>query len=226
MIEHVWRRCCQAVDAEQVIIATDDERIEAAARRFGARVEMTSSECLTGTDRVAEVADRYPADWYVNVQGDEPLVDPNAINALIASMTKAPENLSAINAMSEIADENDFRSATVPKVVTDQNDRLLYISRAPIPSNKDGVFQSALRQVGLYAFRSSALCLYSNQTKSRLESLEDIEILRLVEAGLHVRMVRVPNPGPAVDSPEDLQRALRLIHALRSDGSSTHQEHF
>ena len=208
LIEHVWKRCCRAVDATDVVIATDDDRIAAVAHDFGATVEMTSPDCLTGTDRVAEVASRHRADWYINVQGDEPFVDPVAIQKVIEAASAAEESVAAINTMSAIAEESEFRSATVPKPVTDLRGRLLYMSRAAIPTDKRLGFQQAFRQVGLYAFRPSALVQYQpGARKSPLEEIEDIEILRLLEAGEHVQMVEVPASGIAVDTPADLKRA-------------------
>jgi 3-deoxy-manno-octulosonate cytidylyltransferase (CMP-KDO synthetase) len=208
LIEHVWRRCCRAVDAADVVVATDDERIAEVAHGFGAIVEMTSSDCLTGTDRVAEVASRHRADWYVNVQGDEPFVDPAAIQKVIEAAGTADKDVAAVNTMSVIADESEFRSSTVPKPVTDLRGRLLYMSRAAIPTDKHLGFQQAFRQVGLYAFRPSALVHYQQGAKkSPLEEIEDIEILRLLEAGEHVQMVEVPASGIAVDTPADLKRA-------------------
>lgn len=208
LIEHVWRRCCRAVDATHVIIATDDNRIAQTASAFGAVVEMTSDACLTGTDRVAEVASRRDAEWYVNVQGDEPFVDPAAIRTVIAAAGSATSDIAAINTMSVITEEAEFRSETVPKPVTDIHGRLLYMSRAAIPTDKKLAFRAAFRQVGLYAFRRSALTAYRpGAAKSPLEEIEDIEVLRLLEVGLRVQMVEVPPSGIAVDTPKDLVRA-------------------
>ena len=223
LIEHVWRQCCRAVDATDVVVATDDERIAVVARDFGAIVEMTASDCLTGTDRVAEVASRHRADWFVNVQGDEPFVDPTAIQRLIEVAGTAADDVAAVNAMSIITEEAEFRSETVPKPVTDSRGRLLYMSRAAIPTDKRLRFHNAFRQVGLYAFTRSALALYQAGTKkSPLEEIEDIEILRIVEAGLHVQMVEVPPTGLAVDTPADLERARALIN-FRKPTQSEHE---
>lgn len=212
LIEHVWRRCCRAVNATDVVVATDDQRIAGVAHNFGAIVEMTSSDCLTGTDRVAEVATRRHADWYINVQGDEPFIDPAAIQKVIEAAGAAAEDVAAVNTMSTITEESEFRSATVPKPVTDLRGRLLYMSRAAIPTDKHLRFRTAFRQVGLYAFRQSALSAYRPEaTKSPLEEIEDIEILRLLEAGKHIQMVQVPASGIAVDTPADLARAHRYL---------------
>ena len=212
LIEHVWRRCCQAVDAADVVIATDDDRIAEVAIAFGAVVEMTSSACLTGTDRVAEVSARHAADWYINVQGDEPFVEPKAIRKVIDATSEVDAEVMAINTMSVIVEEAEFRSETVPKPVTDIKGRLLYMSRAAIPTDKHLGFRTAFRQVGLYAFRPVALEIYRPEAvKTPLEDIEDIEILRLLEAGLHVQMVEVPPSGIAVDTPADLERAQSML---------------
>ena len=212
LIEHVWKRCCRVVDATDVVVATDDERIASVASDFGAIVEMTSTECLTGTDRVAEVASRRDADWYVNVQGDEPLIDPQSILEMIHRVHSEPESTLALNAMSPISVERDFRSTSVPKVVTDRSDFLLYISRAPIPTDKQHRFSFGWRQVGLYAYRPQALNYFSpDSNKGTLEALEDIEILRLLENGKPVKMIRVPEASPAVDTPDDLARVRQIM---------------
>ena len=216
LIEHVWRRCCRAVDPTDVVVATDDERIATVATGFGATVEMTSPNCLTGTDRVAEVASRRDADWYVNVQGDEPFVDPSAIKTVVKATETAAKDVVAINTMSVINDEAEFRSETVPKPITDIYGRLLFMSRAGIPTDKNLGFHAAFRQIGLYAFRPEALSVYKpGAVKSPIEAIEDIEILRLVEIGLHVQMIKVPASGMAVDTPEDLERAKKIYDLLK-----------
>ncbi len=212
VLVRVWERCRLAMDNDEIIVATDDDRIARVMRDVGARVAMTSSECLTGTDRVAEISREFPADWYVNVQGDEPFVDPSAISAVMNAASAAESDVAAVNAMSTISIESDFRSSTVPKVVCDSHDRLLYMSRAPIPTDKGLAFRAARRQVGLYAFRRSTLDVFAAQKhKTPLEEIEDIEILRLLELGHSIQMVEVNNPGPAIDTPEDLERAIALL---------------
>jgi 3-deoxy-manno-octulosonate cytidylyltransferase (CMP-KDO synthetase) len=213
VLVHVWERCRLAMDDNRIIVATDDDRIADVMNSVGARVAMTSSDCLTGTDRVAEVAQQFPADWYVNVQGDEPFVDPSAISAVMETATGAETDIAAVNAMSPITLESDFRSSTVPKVVCDARLRLLYISRAAIPTDKTLAFRTAHRQIGLYAFRRSVLEAFAAQErKMPLEDIEDIEILRLVELGYTIQMVDVDSPGPAIDTPEDLERAIALLN--------------
>jgi len=208
----VLRRCHeqvrQVVDSEHIIVATDDNRIVDECRQHNIRVEMTGSDCMTGTDRVAEVARRVHADWYVNVQGDEPFLDPSGLRAVISATHHADAGVSVINAYSAITTEDDFRSTTVPKLVIDSQQRLLYISRAAIPTTKQLSFHGARRQIGLYAFRPQALRVFSQQrAKTPLEELEDIEILRFVELGVAVQMIEVNSVGIAIDTPDDLARA-------------------
>lgn len=219
MIEHVWRRCCLAVPANSIVVATDSDQIADTAQRFGAEVELTSSACQTGSDRVAEVATRRSADWYLNVQGDEPLIEPSSILSIIKHARTAPKSVIALNAMSPITSETDFRSGSVPKVVTDLSDFLLYISRSPIPASKHQGFSVAWRQLGLYAYRPEALTYFAVGAKRQaLEAIEDIEILRLLENGEAVKMVRVPEANPAVDTPDDLERVRQIV--LGSGGIS------
>jgi 3-deoxy-manno-octulosonate cytidylyltransferase (CMP-KDO synthetase) len=165
---------------------------------------MTSSDCLTGTDRVAEVASRRDADWYVNVQGDEPFVDPAASKGHPAAGT-AKEDVAAVNTMSVITEESEFRSETVPKPVTDLRGRLLYMSRAAIPTDKRLGFQQAFRQVGPLRLQACsalrAVLPTRREARHALEEIEDIEILRMVESGLRVQMIEVPASGIAIDTP-------------------------
>jgi 3-deoxy-manno-octulosonate cytidylyltransferase (CMP-KDO synthetase) len=173
---------------------------------------LTSSSCLTGTDRVAEVAQRSDVEWFVNVQGDEPFLDPVGLNSLLTAVSHADASVGVINAYSTISNEADFRRSTVPKVVVDQQGRLLYISRGAIPTGKSLEFSSAKRQIGMYAFRKNALELFSGRTsKTPLEHIEDIEILRFLELGVSVKMIEVESVGIAIDTPEDLARARQYL---------------
>jgi len=212
----VVRRCYEqvtkAVSAEQVYVATDDQRIVDECTKHGIRYVMTSSDCLTGTDRVAEVARTLSAEWYVNVQGDEPFLDPDGLRTLLNRLDSAPSSTSVFNACAPITLEQDFRSVTVPKVVTSPEGDLLYISRAAIPTTKSLEFKHAKRQVGLYAFRAEALREFASRTsKTPLEALEDIEVLRFLELGFQVQMVDVHENGIAIDTPSDLERARQML---------------
>ena len=212
----VLLRCVEqvrkAVPNEVIVVATDDQRIATECEQNGIQWEMTSTSCLTGTDRVAEVAQRHNAEWFVNVQGDEPFLDPTGLLSLLTAVSNADLAAGVINAYSHISSEADFRSSTVPKVVVDQQSRLLYISRGAIPTGKSLEFSTAKRQIGMYAFRKGALKAFSERTaKTPLEHIEDIEILRFLELGITVRMIEVDSVGIAIDTPEDLDRARRFL---------------
>lgn len=211
VLQHVYERVVSTIAPDLVFVATDDTRIASACGHFGAQAILTSEKCQTGTDRIAEVASRLSANWFVNVQGDEPFVDPRAVRQIVDKIG-SDESVDAYNAISPIETESDFRSMTVPKVVVDRKGRILYLSRSPIPLTKSGDFRSASRQVGLYAFSKKSLKHYGvGTTKSELEEIEDIEILRLIENGVVVQSVNVRSSGPAIDTPADLNRARELI---------------
>ena len=212
MIQRVWERCIQAVEPSLVYIATDDQRIAEHCSGFTSNIELTSAECLTGTDRVAEVAKRLELDFVVNVQGDEPLLDPNSILKVID--TYIENEGSIVNAMCPIESDQEFFSVTVPKVVATPSGKLLYMSRAPIPGNKHKTFNFGWKQVCVYVFPNGAIQEFSSrQQKTPLEQEEDIEILRFIEMGYDVQMVRVSQGPIAVDTPQDRERVESIIHA-------------
>ncbi len=216
LIERVWRQCIQAVPADQVIVATDDPRISDHCANFGAQVEMTSSTCLTGTDRVQQTVAQRGLDWAINVQGDEPFVRPEDIVAVRDAFLSAGGS-HVINAMAPILTEEEWLSRAVPKLVFDQHDQLLYMSRAPIPGNKAMTLAEAWKQICIYAFSSAQLERFVNTDgKTRFEAIEDIEILRFVEQAVPVKMVRVESGTIAVDFPEDVDRATDMARRIAS----------
>jgi 3-deoxy-manno-octulosonate cytidylyltransferase (CMP-KDO synthetase) len=204
MIQHVWERCCEAVGNSKVYVATDDERIEFVVKSFGGSVILTSNDCLTGTDRLAEVNENLDLDFLINVQGDEPLIDPKNILKVVEAFKSSGQ---IVNAMSRITSEEEFHSLTVPKVTSSSSGRLMYMSRSGIPLTKDGEYISAYKQVCVYAFAREHLKFFaSNKTKSPLEAIEDIEILRFLESDYHIDMVEVNSGSLAVDVPEDVEK--------------------
>lgn len=227
MLQWVYERA-RGARASEVLIATDDERIAAAARGFGAAVVMTAASHPSGTDRIAEVArTRGWADGeiVVNVQGDEPLMQTALIEQTAQLLAQHPEadmaTLAArIHTLQAMLDPN------VVKVVTDQAQRALYFSRAPIPWHRDAAVASvgaapqprshegARRHIGIYAYRVSALRRLTQLPPGQLEQIEKLEQLRALENGLEIRVAEcaVP-PGPDVNTPEDLQRVAALLAA-------------
>ena len=210
MIQRVYEQCIQAFPKEDIYVATEDERIKKHCEEYGINCLITSNNCLTGTDRIAEVAEIIDADYYINVQGDEPLFNPEDIKYLI---NKIPEHKGEIiNGYCPIDNENDYRSVSTPKVVFRPDGRLLYMSRAPIPGNKSGKFNFSFRQVCAYAFPKSALLAFSaHSNKTMLEEVEDIEILRFLELGYEVRMIEMSNVSVPVDHHEDLQKVIQKL---------------
>lgn len=209
MIQHVWERCCKAVGKELVYIATDSEKIERVCAGFGAKVIMTSPQCMTGTDRIAEANLQLNCDFVVNVQGDEPLINPNDIHKVIESFINTGN---VTNAMCPITSEQEFRSFTVPKVVVSGSGKLLYISRSPIPLSKSNQFYFAHKQVCIYAFSKEHLnFFYSNKFKARNENVEDIEILRFLESDYSIQMIEVESGSLAVDIPDDVFAVTKKI---------------
>ena len=210
LIRHVWEKCVQAVGEGPVLVATDDERIQKHCLEQGMQVVMTSPDCLTGTDRICEVANQLDREIYLNVQGDEPLIEPEDILTVLESARRYRNTI--INGMCPIKEEQDFRSPNVPKVVAAADGRLLYMSRAPIPTGKNHEFREAMRQVCIYAFPHQAIMEFGRRTKKTpIEDIEDIEILRFLEMGQSVRMVKVKGSTVAVDTQEDLERARKTI---------------
>jgi 3-deoxy-manno-octulosonate cytidylyltransferase (CMP-KDO synthetase) len=230
MLQWVYEQCC-AAQADEVWIATDDERIAERARLFSAdrpvQVVMTSSAHASGTDRVAEVARVRGWDErqiVVNVQGDEPLLPPQLIRQAAQLLERYPQADIATLA-TPVESLADFLSPNVVKVVADVNQRVLYFSRAPIPWTRDGVdaeepgrtrWQGARRHIGLYAYRAGALQRMAALPVSPLEGAEKLEQLRALEAGFEIRIAdgEVP-PGPDVNTDADLERVAALLVASR-----------
>lgn len=211
MIQWVHERAHRSQAAE-VLIATDDERIAAAGRAFGAAVEMTNSAHQSGTDRIAEVArtKRWLAtDIVVNVQGDEPLMPPALIDQVAQLlMNNAAAGMATL--ASPLMRSEDLLDPNVVKVVADGAGRALYFSRAPIPWDRDAGargFAGARRHVGIYAYRVEALLRLASLPPTPLEQTEKLEQLRALENGIEIRVAdAVEPPGPDVNTPEDLQR--------------------
>jgi 3-deoxy-manno-octulosonate cytidylyltransferase (CMP-KDO synthetase) len=212
MIVRTYRQCLKACPAERIYVATDDDRIRGVCEEHGISVLMTSSQCLTGTDRLAECARQLDAEVFINVQGDEPVFNPDDLRRMIEACASWPGEV--LNGYCAIDDEAQFRSTSTPKVVLRPDGRLLYMSRATIPGTKSDEFVRGWRQVCLYAFpRESLTAFAACESKTPLESLEDIEILRFLELGWEVRMLELSKDSIAVDNPDDVEAAEAAIQA-------------
>ncbi len=216
LLSRVWARCVQALPPERVVVATDDERIATHCTAQGMAYVMTPSDCPTGTDRVHHVARQMDASVYINVQGDEPLIEPGDIRTVIEAAQRYPGEV--VNAYCAIEAEADFRNPNVPKVVVAPDGRLLYMSRAAVPTDKQLGFRAAWKQVCIYALPAAPLAAFFEAgSKTTVEAIEDIEILRFLELGHTVRMVAVSSASIAVDVPEDV---VRVEEALGADAAS------
>jgi 3-deoxy-manno-octulosonate cytidylyltransferase (CMP-KDO synthetase) len=200
--------------ASEVMVATDDERIAEACRGFGARVEMTSTEHASGTDRIAELARRF--EWpdeqiVVNVQGDEPLISPLNIAQTARLLGWHPDATIATLA-APLDNASEFHDPNFAKVVTDRHGWALYFSRAPIPWPRDGVMSDVRRHIGLYAYRAGGLKAISAAPPCALEETERLEQLRALWLGYRIVVAdAVEPPSPHVDTEEDLQKIRRFI---------------
>jgi 3-deoxy-manno-octulosonate cytidylyltransferase (CMP-KDO synthetase) len=213
MLQHVYERADRAQYLTSTMIATDDERIVEVARSFGARVRMTRSDHLSGTDRVAEVAALENAEIVVNIQGDEPLIDPAAIDAAILPLVHDPELVMG-TLKKRIEDPREITDPNVVKVVTDANGDAIYFSRAAIPFARAGA-QSApyFKHIGLYVYRQDFLLNYPFLPVGPLEKAERLEQLRALENGYAIRVVETEYESIGVDTPADLERVSKLFEA-------------
>ena len=200
-----FEQCAKVFPKDDIYVATDDEKIAEHCDQFGMKYVMTSTKCLTGTDRLAEAALQIEADTFINVQGDEPLIDPEDIVKINRMANEHPESI--LNGYAPILSEDMFRSRSIPKVVFRQDKRLLYMSRAPVPATKEGDFLYGWRQICVYAFPKEWLAAFAKRGyKTLLEESEDIEILRFLEMGYEIQMVELSNRSIAVDVPEDVRK--------------------
>jgi 3-deoxy-manno-octulosonate cytidylyltransferase (CMP-KDO synthetase) len=207
MIVRVWRQARQARTLERVIVATDDERIADAIRAAGGEAEMTASSHQSGTDRIAEVAERVHAEIYLNVQGDQPFIAPEDLDALSAPM-RADPSLAMATLATPIIDDEEWYNPNKVKVVCDARGDALYFSRSPIPFARDGGIPGvARRHIGVYAYRRDFLMAFAALEPGVIEQIEKLEQLRALERGYRIRVVASVAPSLEVDTAADLARA-------------------
>ena len=214
LIRHVWERCARAKGIDTVIVATDDMRIAECAFAFGAEVAMTSPKHRSGTDRVAEVAKKLSGFSHViNVQGDEPMVDPLVVAKLAAVMTK-DRGIEMITSASVFAAEDDLTNPNMVKVVLDRAGNGLYFSRSPIPFVRtDGLRPSFYRHQGIYGYTTKFLLQFVKWKPGILEQAESLEQLRALENGAKIRVVLAKRAAVSVDTVEDVRAVENLLAA-------------
>jgi len=213
LLRHVWERCRRARSLASVIVATDDMRIAEAAFEWGAEVALTSAKHQSGTDRVAEVIGHAKQFGYVvNIQGDEPLIDPRLIDRLVAKLRSDPA-VGMVTAAHPFSDPADAASPHQVKVVIDKRGRALYFSRARIPFPRSGPGHLFLRHQGIYGFRRETLLQFVSWKPTPLERAESLEQLRVLENGVTVHVLVTKHGSPGVDTPQDAKSLAGLLGA-------------
>lgn len=225
MIQHVYERVVRAASLEAVFVATDDDRIAQAVVEFGGKWMMTRRDHATGSDRVAEVAEKLAADFIVNIQGDEPFISSAAIDVAVDKLS-ARDDADVATLVCEVSDPQVLLSNTTAKVVLSENDVALYFSRAPIPYNRDErdpqrwlAGQRYYQHIGLYVFRRDFLMKFVGWPQGNLEKIEKLEQLRILEKGYQIVCAHTEYHSFCVDTPQDLEVARAIWKEKRiADG--------
>lgn len=218
MIQHVYTRAASAPGVDRVVVLTDDERILEAVRGFGGECEMTPEDCRSGTDRIAYAARGWDAAAVVNVQGDEPLIDPEAVGAIADFLRRNPT--APMVTLASPAKLEELEDPHAVKVVTDLQGDALYFSRSRIPFPRDSTAATALKHIGIYGYQKDALLRLAAFEPTPLEKSESLEQLRALENGIRIRVLQVSGSEPGVDTAEDLRRvAARLALLHQTTGS-------
>ena len=217
MIQYVVEGVRRARNVSRVVVATEDQRIQTAVEAFGGEAIMTRSDHRTGTDRVAEVATHVCADFYVNVQGDEPLIDPRTVDAVVDEMVE-DDSIQVGTPCTAILEPKDIMNPNIVKVARDFEGNGLYFSRAPIPWVRDTGTTRAFRHwkhIGLYAFRHEALLEFPTLPPGELEAVEQLEQLRWLENGFRIRVVETDYDAVSVDLPADVEHVEKLLRTQK-----------
>jgi 3-deoxy-manno-octulosonate cytidylyltransferase (CMP-KDO synthetase) len=211
MVEHVYRRVASAPGVDAVVVATDDERIEEAVRRFGGVVRMTSPLHKTGTDRIAEIVPDLDCDIVLNVQGDLPLIEPGKLEEVLRPIRSDP-TLQMSTLRKAVSDASDYSNPNVVKVVVDCKGDALYFSRSTIPFVRGS--GTTYKHIGCYAYRCSFLLKFAALPQTPLEIAESLEQLRALEHGFRIHVVETCFESIEVDTPEDLARVRRHVAVI------------
>ncbi len=224
MIQHVWERAKQAKKLEDVIVATDDARIQQCVEGFGGKAFMTRRDHPNGTSRIAEVMGRFKQDPVINIQGDQPLVDPKALDEMVSIFEKA-KDVKVLTLAVRMTDKANFENPDVVKVVCDVEGNALYFSRAGIPffhGKQDGAF-SFLKHLGVYGYQRDFLLKFVAWKPGILEDTEKLEQLRILERGCSIRVIETVYDFISVDTEEDLREVERRIAKNNSQDTKTKQ---
>jgi len=216
MILWVADAASKTANLSKVIVATDSDRIFDVVKKAGFECEMTSKYCRSGSDRLCEVASRTDGDIYVNIQGDEPLIEPSLIDSVTKPFLTVPE-ISVTTAVTAIKDENEFKSSDCVKAVLDKKQFAMYFSRSPIPffRSQKPRFENVYKHIGIYAYTRNALLDFANLPKSLCEEAESLEQLRFLENGYRIYCVKTQCVNKGVDTPGDLEEVLKILKDKR-----------
>jgi CMP-2-keto-3-deoxyoctulosonic acid synthetase len=206
MIKRTYTQALKSTQLTKLVVATDSEKIKNYCDSENIPVVMTSDKCLTGTDRIAEVSQAEHCDLYVNIQGDEPIIDPLSIDEIVNEFKKYGDRYIAYNLYKKIAIKDEINSSTIIKTIVNENDELLYMSRLGIPYSKSKNEPTFKKQVCVYGFTKKALTLFSSSDKTLNEEFEDIEILRFLDMGYKIKMKETTVDSIAVDVIEDVKK--------------------
>ena len=215
MIIRVVQICSEVIKKDEIYVATDSKKISNVVEKYGYKTILTSEDCLTGTDRVAEASLKLEADIILNVQGDEPLLNPNDISKVIDKKKKNMDRV--ICGYSKISEFEDPNDVNIPKIIFNDSEKLIYASRNAIPGHKslDKKPIEYYKQVCIYAFSKKQLKkFYELKKKSTLEEVEDIEILRFFETDIEVMMCKLNEGSLAVDVPEDVAKIEKALSKI------------
>ena len=211
MIWWVYNQAKKVEDFFEVYVATDDIRIENYCEENEIKVIMTSFNHATGTDRICEVADKIKADLYVNIQGDEPLIEPEIIKKAIFPFYK-DKDLKVSNLMTIIKNPIEVINSTIPKVITNNENVGIFLTRSPSPYPKGSIEYNYYKQVCVYGFKPEALKFFKEHSRGKIEKIEDIEILRFIENGYKVQYIEVDSDNIAVDTKKDLEKVIKIMN--------------
>lgn len=214
MIWWVYNQVIKVKAFETVFVATDDERISNVCKQHNMKYIMTSVDHKTGTDRIGEVANKIKADLYVNIQGDEPLIDPSAIETLVSEWLKN-KDISVINTMTKIHSTEDITSDTVVKVVTNKRNEGIYLSRSPIPYPKNGGNIQYYKHLGLYGLSRESLLFFTKTERGKIEKVEDIEMMRFIENNIPINFVEIQCETVSVDKFEDIAKVEKIMESCK-----------
>ena len=212
MIKRTYDQAKKSIKLNELIVATDDQRIVDYCESESIPIIMTSEYCLTGTDRLAEVSTKLDYDLYINIQGDEPIIDPMSISQIIDSYQKYGDEYMVYNLYKVIADEHEINNKTIIKVIVNKYDDVIYMSRLPIPFSNSDSTPHFKQQIPVYGLTKKALDVFSKQSKTLNEQYEDVELLRFIDLGYKIKMQETTVDSIAVDVPSDIQKVENFLN--------------